>query len=69
MKVDSLGNIWTTGPGGVLLISKEGKHLGSILPGQATANCAWGGDDKSTLYITANNMLLRVKTKPKGAGW
>ncbi len=66
MKVDSLGNIWTTGPGGVLIISKEGKHLGSILTGQATANCAWGGDDKSTLYITADMFLLRVKTKVKG---
>jgi gluconolactonase len=66
MKVDSLGNIWTTGPGGVLIISKEGKHLGSIFTGQATANCAWGGDDKSTLYITAEMFLLRVKTKVKG---
>jgi gluconolactonase len=66
MKVDSLGNIWTTGPGGVLIISKEGKHLGSILTGQSTANCAWGGDDKSTLYITADMFLLRVKTKVKG---
>jgi gluconolactonase len=66
MKVDSLGNIWTTGPGGVLIISKEGKHLGSIFTGQATANCAWGGDDKSTLYITADMFLLRVKTKVKG---
>lgn len=66
MKVDSLGNIWTTGPGGVLIISKEGKHLGSILTGQATANCAWGGPEKSTLYITADMFLLRVKTKVKG---
>ena len=66
MKVDSLGNIWTTGPGGVLIISKEGRHLGSILTGQATANCAWGGEDKSTLYITADMFLLRVKTKVKG---
>ena len=34
--------------------------------GQATANCAWGGEDKSTLYITADMFLLRVKTKVKG---
>jgi len=66
MKVDTLGNIWTTGPGGVLIISKEGKHLGSILTGQATGNCAWGGEDRSTLYITADMFLLRVKTKVKG---
>jgi gluconolactonase len=66
MKVDSLGNIWTTGPGGVLILDKNGKHLGNILTGQATANCAWGGKDKSTLYITADMFLLRVKTKVKG---
>lgn len=66
LKVDAKGNIWTTGPGGVLILSKEGKHLGSILTGQATANCAWGGTDRDTLYITADMFLLRVKTKVKG---
>lgn len=66
MKVDTNGNIYTTGPGGVLIISKEGKHLGTILTGQATANCAWGGEDRSTLYITADMFLLRVKTLVKG---
>jgi gluconolactonase len=66
MKVDTQGNIWTTGPGGVLIINQEGKHLGSILTGQATANCAWGGEDIGTLYITADMFLLRVKTKVKG---
>lgn len=68
MKVDAQGNIWTTGPGGVLIISKEGKHLGTILTGQATANCAWG-DDGGTLYITADMHLVRVKTLVKGAGF
>ena len=66
MKVDSNGNIWTTGPGGVLVISKDGKHLGSILTGQATANCAFGGADRGMLYITADMFLLRVKTLAKG---
>jgi gluconolactonase len=66
MKVDMQGNIWTTGPGGVLVISKAGKHLGTILTGQATANCAFGGADRSTLYITADMFLLRVKTLAQG---
>ncbi len=68
LKVDKDGNVWTTGPGGVLVISKAGKHLGSILTGQATANCAFGGDDGTTLYITADMFLVRVKTLTKGAG-
>lgn len=66
MKVDLLGNIWTTGPGGVLVISAEGKHLGSILTGQNTGNCAWGGPDHDTMYVTADMFLLRVKTLVKG---
>lgn len=68
LKVDRAGNLWATGPGGVLVISSAGKHLGTLATGVPTANCGWG-DDGSTLYITANNMLLRVKTQTKGAGW
>ena len=68
MKVDAHGNIWTTGPGGVLIISPEGKHLGTILTGRPTANCAFGDADHMTLYITSNESLLRVRTKVKGAG-
>jgi gluconolactonase len=68
LKIDRAGNLWATGPGGVLVISPSGKHLGTLATGVPTANCGWG-DDGSTLYITANNMLLRVKTKTKGAGW
>ncbi|MDB6155674.1 MAG: Gluconolactonase [Chthoniobacteraceae bacterium] len=67
LKVDRAGNVFTTGPGGVLIISPEGKHLGSILTGQPTGNCAWG-DDGSTLYITANMFLCRVKTTTNGFG-
>lgn len=66
LKVDAQGNIWTTGPGGVLILDAKGRHLGTILTGQATANCAWGGEARDTLYITADMFLLRVKTKVKG---
>jgi gluconolactonase len=68
MKVDAQGNLWATGPGGVLIISPSGKHLGTILTGQATGNCCWG-DDGSSLYITADMFLYRVKTKTRGNGW
>lgn len=68
LKVDTQGNVWATGPGGVLVIAPSGKLLGSILTGQATGNCAWG-DDGGTLYITADMFLYRVKTKAKGTGW
>ena len=68
MKVDRDGNIWATGPGGVLVFSPEGKHLGTILTGQRTANCAFG-DDGSTLYITADMYLMRIKTSTIGNGF
>jgi gluconolactonase len=58
----------TLGTGKVFLIfSPAGKHLGTLATGEATANCGWG-DDGSTLYITADMYLCRVKTKVKGAG-
>ena len=65
LKVDRRGNLFATGPGGVLVIAPDGTHLGTILTGEATANCAWG-DDGSTLYITADAFLCRLKTLTKG---
>jgi gluconolactonase len=65
MKVDKNGNIFATGPGGVHVFSPEGKHLGTFDTGVPTANVAWG-DDGSTLYITANTALLRVKLNTRG---
>ncbi len=68
MKVDKDGNLWATGPGGVVVLTPEGKHLGTLATGVPTANCAWG-DDGSVLYITADKNLVRVKTNTKGLGW
>lgn len=62
MKVHSSGNIFATGPGGVLIYDESGKHLGTILTGQATANCAFNSDE-SYLYMTADDYLMRVKMK------
>jgi gluconolactonase len=68
LKVDRQGNLFATGPGGVLIITPNGRHIGTIATGQATANCAFG-DDGSNLYITADMLLLRIKTRTKGAGF
>ncbi len=68
LKTDKRGNLFATGPGGVLVISSSGKLLGRIDTTQPTANCAWG-DDGSTLYITANMFLCRVRTKTSGVGF
>jgi gluconolactonase len=68
MKVDKDGNLFATGPGGVLVFSSDGKHLGTFDTGVPTSNVGWG-DDGSTLYITANTALLRVKLNTKGLGF
>lgn len=68
LKIDKKGNIFTTGPGGILIISPIGKLLGKIETGEATANCAFGNDG-SVLYITADMYLLRMQTKTIGVGF
>jgi gluconolactonase len=68
MKVDRSGHLFAAGPGGVLILSPDGRHLGTIATGQPTANCAFG-DDGSSLYITANDQLLRVRLRTRGAGF
>lgn len=68
LKVDVDGNLWATGPGGVHIFSPDAVHLGMILTGTNTANCAWG-DDGSTLYIAANHDIARIRTKTKGLGF
>lgn len=68
LKIDVDGNLFATGPGGVLILSPEGKHLGTILTGQATSNCAFG-DDGRTLYLTADDYVMRVRLKTKGRGF
>jgi gluconolactonase len=66
MKVDEAGNLYATGPGGVLIISPEGQHLGTIQLPEIPANCAWGDADGKTLYMTARTGLYRVKLEIRG---
>ena len=68
LKVDRLGNVWTSGPNGILVISPAGKHLGTIQLGRPTSNCGWG-DDGGMLYITGGKTIYRIKTATKGLGW
>jgi len=67
MKVDVEGNVYCTGPGGVWIIDPKGRHLGTILTGaNQTTNCAWGGEDWKTLFITTIDSLARVSLKIPG---
>lgn len=68
LKVEKNGVLLATGPGGVLVLTPEGEHLGTIMTGDVVSNCAFG-DDGSTLYMTSNHTVCRVKLKTKGAGF
>ena len=59
LKVDAAGNLFATGPGGVLVFAPDGRHLGTIVTSKPTANCAFGDAGRS-LYMTADDSLLRV---------
>ena len=66
LKVDQKGNIYSAGPGGVWVFSPDGKHLGTIKPGEKVANCNWGDADGKTLYITASTSLYRIRLSNPG---
>jgi gluconolactonase len=68
MKVDQKGNLFATGPGGVLVFTPQAKLLGIIATGVPTSNCNWGNDG-NVLYVTADKTLTRIKTKTVGKGF
>ncbi|WP_298537374.1 SMP-30/gluconolactonase/LRE family protein [uncultured Algibacter sp.] len=62
MKLDSKGNIFLAGPGGVLIINSKSVHLGTIRLDKPTGNCEFS-DDEEYLFITCDDYLLRVHLK------
>ena len=67
MTVDTDGRLWSTGPGGVWAIAPDGTQLGRMMMPEQPANITFGGDDLSTLYITAETGLYTVRTTVRGA--
>jgi gluconolactonase len=68
LKVDVRGNVYSSGPGGVWILSPAGKHLGTIEAPELPANFAWGDADGRTLYMTARTGLYRLRLSVAGAG-
>jgi gluconolactonase len=62
MKIDSTGNVYSTGPGGIHIFDEDATYLGIIhIPEQAT-NLAWGDSDLQSLHITATTSIYRLRT-------
>ncbi len=66
MRVDSAGNVYASGPGGLWVFSPEGKHLGTIKTPEGPSNCSFG-DDGKTLYITAVSSVYKIRVNVAGA--
>ena len=65
MKVDKEGNLYVSAPGGLWILSAEGKLLGKIVTPERPANMAWG-DDGKTLYMTAHSSLYKMRVNTGG---
>ena len=66
IKVDQRGNLYVSGPGGLWVISAEGKHLGTIITPKHAHNFAWGDADGKTLYLCARSGLYRIRLNIPG---
>lgn len=66
IKVDREGNLFVSGPGGLWVISSEGKHLGTIIAPKHVHNMAWGDEDGRTLYLCARSGLYRMRLEIPG---
>ena len=66
MKIDVHGNVYLTGPGGIWIFDPSGEHLGVLQTPERAANLGWGGDDWSTLFITASTSVYSIQCKVAG---
>ena len=68
LKVDTNGNVYAAGPGGVYILNPAGKHLGTIVVPEHVANFAWGDADLRTLFLAASTGLYRIRLATQGTG-
>jgi len=66
LKADKAGNLYVSGPGGLWILSPQGKHLGMIIAPKHPHNFAWGDADGKTLYFCARSGLYRMKLNIEG---
>ncbi|HZP86328.1 MAG TPA: SMP-30/gluconolactonase/LRE family protein [Burkholderiales bacterium] len=66
IKIDVRGNVYVSGPGGLWVLSAEGKHRGTIRPPRQPHNMAWGDADGRTLFMTAEDRIYRMRLNIPG---
>jgi gluconolactonase len=68
IKVDQRGNVYVSGPGGLWILDRHGRHLGTIRGPEHPHNMAWGGADGCTLYLAAQTGIYELRLNIAGAG-
>jgi gluconolactonase len=66
MTVDEHGNLWASGPGGIHVLTPQGREVGLISTGVAISNCTFGGSDGRTLFMTSTHRLVALRTNVRG---
>jgi len=67
MECDELGNIWTSGPGGVWVLNPQGERIGAIRTPEICGSVAWGGSELRSLFLTTTTTCHLIETKVRGA--
>jgi gluconolactonase len=67
LKVDERGNVYVSGPGGLWILSPDGRHLGTLHMPELPANFTFGDADGQALYLTARTGLYRLRLLVAGA--
>jgi gluconolactonase len=66
MKVDSAGNLYCTGPGGVFVYDGEGRELGVLAVPEVVGNFTWGGADLRTLFLCSSSTVYTCRVTTPG---
>lgn len=69
IKTDTEGNLYATGNGGVMILTPEGKYLGTVRLPENPANLCFGDKDLQSIYVTANTGIYKFRVKKKGWFW
>jgi gluconolactonase len=67
MECDALGNIWTSGPGGVWVLDPQAERIGAIRTPEVCGSVVFGGPDLTTLFLTTTTTVHMMETKVQGA--
>ncbi|MFJ4076803.1 SMP-30/gluconolactonase/LRE family protein [Curtobacterium sp. NPDC089991] len=67
IRVDVHGNVWSSSHRGVVVFDPSGERIGEVAVPEVTSNLCFGGDDGTTLFLTATTSVYRIATTTRDA--